>query len=302
MQHEYQRAPDERINWRSSTFFFLAQCVPLLAVFTGITLKAVLLGVVLYFGRMFAITAGYHRYFAHRAYKMSRVPQFLMAFAGGTSAQKGALWWASYHRHHHRYSDTELDIHSPKKGFWWSHMGWIVCDKYNETHYDQIKDFAKYPELVWLNKHDWVPPWTLGIVSFLVAGWPGLVVGFFGSTVLLWHGTFSVNSLTHVFGRRRFDTTDTSRNSWLIALWTGGEGWHNNHHHFQASARNGFYWWEYDPTYYVLRIMSWLHITRDLKPVPVRVLDEGRVARRVRAAMPPKPDRLPKDALERARK
>jgi len=287
-QHEIQRSPDERINWKSSATFLVAQLIPLLAIFTGVTLKAVILLVVLYFVRMFAITAGYHRYFAHRAYKMGRLPQFAMAFVGGMSAQKGALWWASYHRHHHRYSDTEVDIHSPKKGFWWSHMGWIVCDKYNETNYDAIKDFAKYPELVWLNKHDWVPVWTLGVFSFLVAGWPGLVLGFFGSTVLLWHGTFSVNSLTHVFGRRRFETADTSRNSWLISLWTGGEGWHNNHHHFQASARNGFYWWEYDPTYWGLKAMSWLGIVRDLRPVPARVLEEGRVAKRVEAAMPPK--------------
>jgi len=286
-QHEIQRSPDERINWKSSATFLVAQLIPLLAIFTGVTLKAVILLVVLYFVRMFAITAGYHRYFAHRAYKMGRLPQFAMAFVGGMSAQKGALWWASYHRHHHRYSDTEVDIHSPKKGFWWSHMGWIVCDKYNETNYDAIKDFAKYPELVWLNKHDWVPVWTLGVFSFLVAGWPGLVLGFFGSTVLLWHGTFSVNSLTHVFGRRLFETADTSRNSWLISLWTGGEGWHNNHHHFQASARNGFYWWEYDPTYWGLKAMSWLGIVRDLRPVPARVLDEGRVAKRVEAAMPP---------------
>jgi stearoyl-CoA desaturase (delta-9 desaturase) len=287
-QHEIQRSPYERINWKSSATFLVAQLIPLLAIFTGVTLKAVILLVVLYFVRMFAITAGYHRYFAHRAYKMGRLPQFAMAFVGGMSAQKGALWWASYHRHHHRYSDTEVDIHSPKKGFWWSHMGWIVCDKYNETNYDAIKDFAKYPELVWLNKHDWVPVWTLGVFSFLVAGWPGLVLGFFGSTVLLWHGTFSVNSLTHVFGRRRFETADTSRNSWLISLWTGGEGWHNNHHHFQASARNGFYWWEYDPTYWGLKAMSWLGIVRDLRPVPARVLEEGRVAKRVEAAMPPK--------------
>lgn len=289
MQHEIQRAPDERINWKSSAAFFVAQCIPFLAIFTGVTLKAVILCVALYFGRMFAITAGYHRYFAHRTYKMGRIAQFVMAFVGGMSAQKGALWWASYHRHHHRYSDTEIDIHSPKKGFWWSHMGWIVCDKYNQTNYDSIKDFAKYPELVWLNTHDWVPPWTLAVFCFLVAGWSGLVIGFFLSTVLLWHGTFSVNSLTHVFGRRRFETDDTSRNSWLIALWTGGEGWHNNHHHYQSSARNGFYWWEYDLTYYGIKVLSWLHIAHDIRPVPARVLEEGRVARRVKAALPPKP-------------
>ena len=194
----------------------------------------------------------------------------MLAFGGGTAVQKGVLWWAGHHRHHHRYSDTERDIHSPRKGFWWSHVGWIVCDKYNETLYDNIKDFAKYPELRWLNKHDWVPPWTLGVACFLIGGWPGLFVGFFLSTVLLWHGTFTINSLAHVFGRRRYDTADTSRNSFLLALITLGEGWHNNHHHYPASARQGFFWWEIDVTYYMLKMLSWVGIVRDLKQPPAR--------------------------------
>jgi stearoyl-CoA desaturase (delta-9 desaturase) len=271
------RPPDERVNWAQSIPFFVVHLLPFLAIFTGVTWRAVILGVVLYFGRMFFITAGYHRYFSHRSYKTSRVFQFVLALGGSMAAQKGALWWASHHRLHHRFSDTERDIHSPQKGFWWSHVGWILCDKYKDTDYDLIKDFAKYPELVWLNKHDWVGPWILGFASYLIAGWPGLLIGFFGSTVVLWHATFTVNSLNHVFGRRRYVTTDTSRNSALLALWTMGEGWHNNHHYYAAAARNGFFWWEYDLSYSILKVLSYFRIVTRLRVPPQRVLAAARV-------------------------
>lgn len=276
-QHAIERSPDEKLNWITSLGFFAIHALALGALVTGVTAKALVLCVVLYFGRMWFITAGYHRYFAHRSYKTSRAFQLVLAFGGSSAAQKGPLWWASHHRNHHRFSDTEADLHSPLKGFWWSHVGWILCDKNNAWDPDDIRDFAKYPELRFINTHDWIAPWTVAIAAFLIGGWSGLVVGFFWSTVLLWHGTFTVNSLAHVMGRRRYATTDTSRNSALIALWTGGEGWHNNHHHYQASARNGFFWWEYDPTYYLLKALSWLHIVRELKVPPARVLQAARV-------------------------
>ena len=279
------RTPDEHVNMRTSAAFFIVHLLPFLAIFTGITWTAVALFVVMYTVRMFALTGGYHRYFAHKAYRMNRFWQFVMAYLGTTAAQKGPLWWAAHHRNHHRYSDGELDIHSPRRGFWWSHVGWILCDKYNETETHMIRDFAKYPEIRFLNKHNWIGPWSMGIFCFLVGGWSGLFFGFFGSTVLLWHGTFTVNSLAHVFGRRRYDTTDTSRNSMLIALWTGGEGWHNNHHRYQYSARQSHHWWQIDMTYYGLYALSKIGIVRDLRPVPVEVINEPRVARvRDRAA------------------
>jgi stearoyl-CoA desaturase (Delta-9 desaturase) len=273
------RAPDERVNRLTSIPFILLHLLPLLAIFTGVSRTAVVLCVVLYASRMFFITAGYHRYFSHRSYRLNRFWQFVFAFGGGTAAQKGALWWASHHRDHHRYSDTPRDIHSPtQKGFFWSHVGWILCDKYAATEYDRIKDFAKYPELVFLNKQDWIAPWVLGFACFFIGGWSGLLIGFFLSTVLLWHATFTVNSLAHVMGRRRYATEDTSRNSALIATLTMGEGWHNNHHYYQASARQGFFWWEWDPTYYVLKVLSWLHIVRGLRTPPARVRAVNRVA------------------------
>jgi stearoyl-CoA desaturase (Delta-9 desaturase) len=275
---------DRRVNMRSSIPFIAIHFIPLLAVFTGITRTAVLLFLVTFLGRMFLITAGYHRYFSHRSYRMARFPQFLMAFGCTMAAQKGPLWWAGHHRVHHRYADTDRDIHSPNRGFWWSQVGWILCDKYGPTELDEIKDFAKYPELRFLNKYDWIGPWSLGFACYLIGGWSGLVIGFFASTILLWHTTFFVNSLAHVFGRRVYDTPDTSRNSLLIALMTGGEGWHNNHHRYPSSARQGFRWWQIDTTYYGLRVLELCGIVHDLRKPPARVLAE---ARRTRTATKP---------------
>ena len=271
------RRPDEQVNWLSSLPFLLFHLVPLAAFFTGVSIKSLIICAACYVVRMFCITAGYHRYFSHRSYKLARVPQFLLALGGTTALQQGPLWWAAHHRAHHRNSDTDDDIHSPQKGFWWSHVGWILCDRYGATDFDSIKDFARFPELRFLDRFDWIGPSSLAIGCFLVGGWSGLVIGFFGSTILLWHGTFTVNSLAHVFGRRRYATSDTSRNSLVIALITGGEGWHNNHHHYQASARQGFFWWEFDPTYYVLRTLALVGIVKELKRPPLPLLASSRI-------------------------
>src|SRR6266487_4104973 len=183
---------------------------------------------------------------------------------------------AGYHRY---FSDQELDLHSPTLfGFFWSHVGWIISDKYNDTRFDYIGDFAKFPELRWLNKYHMIPPVALAVALWLIGGWHLFVWGFCLSTVLLWHDTFTINSLSHLFGSRRYETTDTSRNNWLLALLTLGEGWHNNHHHFMASARQGFFWWEIDITYYTLKIMSWLGIVWDLRKVPTHLLTQQTIA------------------------
>lgn len=219
--------------------------------------------------RMFFVTAGYHRYFSHRAFKTSRAFQFIMASVATASAQKGVLWWAAHHRHHHRFSDQEEDLHSPTLfGFFWAHAGWILSDKYNDTRFQYISDFAKFPELRWLNKYWIVPPVLLGAAFWFFAGWPIFVWGFCLSTVILWHDTFTINSLAHLFGSRRYATADTSKNNWVLAILTLGEGWHNNHHHFMASARQGFFWWEFDLTYYLLKALSAFGIVWDLREVP----------------------------------
>lgn len=232
----------------------------------------VALAVASYYVRMFGITAGYHRYFAHRGFKTGRAFQFFLALLGSTTSQKGVLWWAAHHRDHHKYSDTDRDIHSPLRGFWYSHMGWFLSRETEVTKLERIRDFARYPELVWLNRN-WVWP-TVGyaVVMYLAGGTSALIWGFFVSTTILWHGTFTINSLAHVFGTRRYETADTSRNNFFLSLITMGEGWHNNHHHYQSTARNGFFWWEIDLSYYLLKALSWVGVVRDLRQPPAWVL------------------------------
>jgi stearoyl-CoA desaturase (delta-9 desaturase) len=218
--------------------------------------------------RLFAVTGGYHRYFSHRAFKTSRVFQFVLALLGTSATQKGPLWWAGGHRRHHRYSDQDGDMHSPRRGLYYSHQGWILSDEWQETELDRIRDFAKFPELVWLNRWHFVPPLLLVATCAAIGGFSGVLWGFVVSTVALWHTTYSINSLAHRWGSRRYDTTDTSRNNWVLALLTLGEGWHNNHHWYMTSARQGFFWWEVDVTYYVLRALALVGVVWDLREVP----------------------------------
>lgn len=257
--------------------FVLVHLAVLGAIWSGVTAGALVALAVLYAIQMFAITAGYHRYFAHKTFKTSRAFQLVLAFFAQASAQKGVLWWAAHHRRHHAFSDTEDDVHSPRQhGFWYAHLGWIF-DRTSETDLDRVRDLARYPELRWLNRYYLVPPILLALATFLLLGWPGLFVGFFGSTVLTYHATFAINSLAHVFGRRRFETGDDSRNNAALALITLGEGWHNNHHHYRGSARQGFTWWEIDVTWYVLKVLSWLGLVWDLRVPPRKVLAAARV-------------------------
>ena len=279
----------ERIPFIGSLPFFTVHAACLLIIWSGISWVALITCAALYFVRMFAVTAVYHRYFSHRAYKTSRPVQFILALLGTSAVQKGPLWWAAHHRHHHRYADTEQDIHPPTvKGFWWSHVGWILSNRYVATKMDAIRDFAKFPELRFLNRFHLLTPISLAAGLFGMgwllrdhapalhtSGLQMLTWGFFVSTVLLYHGTFTINSLAHVFGRRRFNTKDTSRNSFVLSLITLGEGWHNNHHRYPASERQGFYWWEIDVTHYILKVMSWARIVWDLREPPLHLYAEA---------------------------
>jgi stearoyl-CoA desaturase (delta-9 desaturase) len=223
------------------------------------------LAVALYVVRMLALSGAYHRYFAHRTYKTGRAFQLVLAAMGGTCAQRGALWWAANHRHHHAHSDGPADIHSPlQHGLFWSHLGWVLSKRFALTRSERIRDFARFPELGWLDRHHFVPPMVMLAALGLFGGVPAIVWGAFVSTVALWHGTFTINSLAHLFGTGRYDTGDGSRNNAFLALITLGEGWHNNHHHRPSSAGFGFLWWEVDVTYQVLRGLSALGVIWDL--------------------------------------
>jgi len=258
-------------------------------IWVGWSPVAVWTAVALYFIRMFAVTGIHHRYFSHKTYSTSRFGQFFLALWAATTVQRGSLWWAYHHRHHHQHSDDPEDAHSPHvHGFLWSHIGWITSRRNFPTDYSKIKDLAKFPELVWLNRFDLVVPILFAVATYAAGALlevyaPGLgttgpqmlVWAFFISTTVLFHGTACINSMAHLMGKRRFKTDDDSRNSFILTVITLGEGWHNNHHRFQSCTRNGFYWWEIDPTYYGLKVMSWTGLIWGLKPVPQSILDEG---------------------------
>jgi stearoyl-CoA desaturase (delta-9 desaturase) len=278
------------IDWPRVAPFVLIHVGCLGVVWTGWSPFAVALAVGLYALRMFAITAFYHRYFAHRAFRASRGWQFAFAVLGATAVQRGPLWWAAHHRHHHVHSDRPGDAHSAvQDGFLWSHMGWFLARENFATRSHLVRDLARYPELRWLDRYDVAVPaalfaglWALG--AWLEAAHPSLgtgpwqlvVWGFCISTVVLFHATFVINSLAHRWGARRYETGDESRNNPLLALITLGEGWHNNHHRYPSAARQGFYWWELDLSWYGLKLLAALGIVRDLRPVPRSVLEAGR--------------------------
>jgi len=273
----------EDMMYPSAIPFVLVHLACLGAIWTGVSWTALGLCIALYWLRIFGIGAGYHRYFSHRAFATSRAFQFMLAVLSQSTAQKSVLWWAAKHRHHHLHSDTATDVHSPRqRGFLYSHVGWIFSRRNDATDLVKVEDFARFAELRWLHRYELVPALVLALICLAIGGWSGLVVGFFWSTVLVYHATFCINSLAHVHGRRRYVTGDDSRNNWLLAFFTMGEGWHNNHHAYQSSVRQGFRWWEYDATFYILKVLSWARVVWNLKLPPREVVrNEQRLGARV---------------------
>jgi len=283
----------EKIDWLRVLPFLGLHIAVLAVIWVGWSPIALAVAAGLYFVRMFAITAFYHRYFSHRTYRTSRVAQFCFALLGASAVQRGPLWWAAHHRHHHRVSDGPTDAHSPSQhGLFWSHIGWILSKGNFRTRVELVGDLAKYPELRFLDRFDIVVPALLGAALYGLgalleayapglgtSGWQMFVWGFVISTVVLAHATFTINSLSHVFGWQRYESGDTSRNNPFLALLTLGEGWHNNHHYYPGTARQGFYWWELDISWLMLRLMSALGIVWDLRGVPVEVRESNRKAR-----------------------
>jgi stearoyl-CoA desaturase (delta-9 desaturase) len=281
----------KKVDWLRIVPLIFMHLMCLGVVWVGWSRTAVIVALLLYLIRMFAITALYHRYFSHKAYNTNRFWQFVFGVVGNASVQRGPLWWAAHHRHHHRFTDQEQDVHSPSRhGFWWSHIGWLTSKTNFPTHYRYVADWARYPELRWLNRFDTVVPILLLLTLYISGeilkrfapqlethGMQLVIWGFFISTVVLLHATVTINSFDHMYGSRRYNTPDTSRNNALLALLTLGEGWHNNHHHYAVSTRQGFFWWEIDITYYLLVFLSWLGIVRDLRPVPGHMLNKNRI-------------------------
>jgi stearoyl-CoA desaturase (delta-9 desaturase) len=287
---EVDEAREDRIDWLRAAPFVAMHLACLGVIWVGASPVALAVAAALYALRMFALTGFYHRYFSHRTFQTSRAVQFVFATIGASCVQRGPLWWAAHHRHHHRVTDTPADPHSPGvHGFLWSHVGWFLTPRNFRTDLARVPDLAKYPELRWLDRFDIAIPLLLAIGMYALgallqhvapqlgtSGGQMLVWGFFISTIVLFHATVTINSLAHRFGRRRFETKDDSRNNLWLALLTFGEGWHNNHHFFPGSSRQGFRWWEVDLTWYGLKLMSMLGLVRGLKPVPAWVLARAR--------------------------
>jgi stearoyl-CoA desaturase (delta-9 desaturase) len=275
------------VDWTRIVPFVLVHAVCIAVIWVGWSPVALLAALTLYLVRMFAITAFYHRYFSHRSFKTSRAAQLMFGLLGASAVQRGPIWLAAHHRHHHAHSDQPDDVHSPvRHGFLQAHMGWFLTREGFDADTKLVRDLLRFPELIWLDRFDIAVPFVLAVVVFLVgcllqrlapslgtSGWQLLVWGFFVSTVLCYHCTYLINSLSHVVGRQRYRTGDSSRNNWLLALITLGEGWHNNHHHYPNAARQGFYWWEIDITFYLLKLLSWLGVIWDLRIIPVQARD-----------------------------
>ena len=265
--------PMTSMQYVSDALFIMMHGALLFVLVFPVTWKLIAMALGGYAFRMWAITIGYHRYFAHRSYKTSRIWQAVLAILGETTMQNGPIWWASVHRAHHKESDLPGDPHSPKqRGFWYAHTGWIFDRTKPKRDLSNVSDLLRYPELRWIDDHEWIPIFAYMFGCWLFAGLPGLVWGFVVSTVMVLHATMLINSLAHVWGSRRYETADDSRNNPVLAALTLGEGWHNNHHHYMSSARQGFYWWEVDMTYYSICVLSWLGIVWDVRVPPEEAL------------------------------
>jgi stearoyl-CoA desaturase (delta-9 desaturase) len=276
------------ITLLSFIIFWIVQASAILVFFVPFTWGLVGLWAASHFLRAIGLTLAFHRYFAHRAFQMNRAARFVWTAIGTAAMQKGPLWWAGHHVNHHRFADREGDPHSPAvSGVYYAHVGWFLNDARHqrvEANNPVLRDFSTVPEIAFLDKYFFLPPLALAIAMFAAGGMTWLVWGFCLPTVTLAHATFAINTINHMFGSRRFDTIDESRNNAVTAFFAVGEGWHNNHHRYQRAARNGFYWWEFDITWYVIRLMGALGLAWDIQPVPRRIYEEARAAKERRAA------------------
>jgi stearoyl-CoA desaturase (delta-9 desaturase) len=269
--------------------FWTVQASALLAFAVPFRWAFIALWAASHFVRAIGLTLAFHRYFAHRAFKMNRIARFVWAWVATSAMQKGPLWWAGHHVNHHKYADREGDPHSPMvSGVYYAHIGWFL----NDARHDKlepgnpvVRDFSKAPEILFLERWFVLPPLLFAIAMFAIGGLPWLVWGFCLPTMTLAHATFAINTVNHMFGTRRFETRDESRNNPITAVFAVGEGWHNNHHRYQRAARNGFYWWEFDPTWYVIKAMAAVGLVWDVQPVPRRIYEEARVLREKRARL-----------------
>ena len=260
---------DQRVNWATTITMALFHVGAVAALFM-FNWRAFGVAVFLYWMCTgLGISMGYHRLHTHRSYKLPIWIEYFFAVCGTLTLEGGPIFWVATHRIHHQHSDKPGDPHSPRDGAWWAHMLWLLT---GESKHSNTRMMSKYaPDLakdrfyVWLNDYHWLPLLVLGVILFAVGGWPMLLWGVCVRVVFGLHATWLVNSATHMWGGRRFNTRDDSRNNWWVALITFGEGWHNNHHAHPTSARHGLAWYELDLSWIQITILKYLGIAKSIR-------------------------------------
>ena len=262
------------INWVTAAFMVAFHVLALVALWFFSWQNLAVALVLHWMAVGFGISLGYHRLHTHRGFKTSKTFEYFLAICGTLTLEGGPIFWVATHRKHHQLSDQDGDPHSPREGGFWAHMGWIL---FGDTHHNNTELMGRYaPDLNrdrfyrWLNSYHWVPLTTLGLILLATGGWSMVLWGIFLRVVVGLHGTWLVNSATHMWGTRRFETRDDSRNSWWVALLTFGEGWHNNHHAHPVSARHGLAWYEFDISWITLKFFNAIGVVSDLKVAKVR--------------------------------
>jgi len=251
------------------------QATPVAFLLTGTNSTDWLLFAVIYPIQSIGVGVSLHRYFAHRSFKTSRWFQFMMALMAA-SVFGDAVRFTGKHRLHHRYSDTTNDTHTPLKGFWSCWYGSLLDNGYTDAELcDAARDLKKYPELMWLHRYWMVPGLVLCGIAFLIGGLSSVAIGVLLGSTLLLNQAAAVNYFCHKYGRRRFDTRDRSTNNALIAALSFGEGWHNNHHYYPATARAGFHWWEVDMYYWVIWLFEKLGLVWDVRQPTQEMLNKN---------------------------
>ncbi|HEV3040300.1 MAG TPA: fatty acid desaturase [Candidatus Angelobacter sp.] len=272
---QHDRTFTQPITWITAFFLIIFHIGAVAALFL-FTWQALALAVLLWWASVsLGIGIGYHRLLTHRGYKTSKWMEYALVICATLALEGGPIFWVAIHRVHHQNTDKEGDPHSPRDGGFWSHMGWIITGKALQNNAPEllpyVPDLRKDKFHVWISQWHWIPITVLGIVLFAVGGFPYLTWGIFLRTVVGLHGTWLVNSATHMWGSRRFQTRDSSRNSFWVALLSFGEGWHNNHHAHPQSARHGLAWYEFDPNWYGIYLLRVLGLAWDVKQTACRV-------------------------------
>ena len=269
-EREFSVLPENQaLNWQTTSALVILHIGAVGALFM-FNWPSVLVAFALYWiGVGFGISLGYHRLHTHRSYKVPRFLEYFFAVCGTITLEGGPIFWVATHRIHHQHSDHEGDPHTPRDGGWWAHIGWLL---FGETKHSNTRlmskyapDLAKDPFYVWLNNYHWVPMIVLSVVLFAIGGLPMFLWGICFRVTFGLHATWLVNSVTHMWGTRRFATRDDSRNNWWVALLTFGEGWHNNHHAHPTSARHGLAWYEVDFTWMTLQVLKFFGIAKNIR-------------------------------------